>query len=72
MFDSNGNLLRSFGHRGENPGEFYYPNGIAIDKDRNNGVTIGYRSLVGRGGTSVLLAAWEASIVSSSVLGVYP
>ena len=35
MFDSNGNFLRSFGHRGENPGEFYDPNGIAIDKDRN-------------------------------------
>ena len=35
MFDSNSNFLRSFGHRGENPGEFYYPNGIAIDKDRN-------------------------------------
>ena len=34
MFDSNGTFLRSFGHKGENAGEFIYPNGIAIDNDK--------------------------------------
>ena len=32
VFDSNGTLLRSFGHK--NDGEFKYPAGIAINKDR--------------------------------------
>ena len=35
VFDSNGTFLRSFGHKGENAGEFKYPFGIAINKDRN-------------------------------------
>ena len=34
MFESNGTFLRSFGHKGENDGEFKHPFGIAIDKDR--------------------------------------
>ena len=34
VFDSNGTFLRSFGHKGENAGEFNCPFGIAIDKDR--------------------------------------
>ena len=35
VFDSNGTFLRSFGHKGENSGEFKNPTGITIDKDRN-------------------------------------
>ena len=35
MFDSNGTFLRSFGHAGEDAGDFNFPVGIAINKDRN-------------------------------------
>ena len=35
VFDSNGTFLRSFGHEGEDAGEFNFPVGIAINKDRN-------------------------------------
>ena len=52
MFDSNSNFLRSFDHRGENPGEFYYPNAIAIDKDRNIFISE-------RGNHRVQIFSWE-------------
>ena len=35
VFDSNGTLLSSFSHKGENAGELKSPTGVAIDKDRN-------------------------------------
>ena len=36
IFNSNGNLLRSFGRQGNNRGEFICPCGIAFDKDFNH------------------------------------
>ena len=33
MFTSEGQFLRSFGTKGDGPGQFYYPYGIAVDRD---------------------------------------
>jgi len=35
IYDTHHNLLKSFGCKGKNPGEFHYPRGIAIDREEN-------------------------------------
>ena len=43
VFNSNGALLRSFGREGNRPGEFSYPRGIAVDKDKKIFVSDNHR-----------------------------
>ena len=73
---SNSTFLRSFGRQGKNAGEFgRILQELPLIKIEifwfQSIITIEYRSLVGRGSTWVHLAAKEALIVSSFILGVY-
>ena len=59
VFDSNGTLLRSFGHKGENDGEFNYrPTGIAINQDRQIFVA-------DRGNHRIQIFSWEGRHLGS-------
>ncbi len=35
IYDANHNLINSFGCKGNNPGEFHYPKGVALDVENN-------------------------------------
>ena len=59
VFDRNGTLLRSFGHKGENDGEFNYrPTGIAINQDRQIFVA-------DRGNHRIQIFSWEGRHLGS-------
>ena len=48
-FDSNGTFITKWGSHGSGDGQFYYPNGVAVDSSGNvyvaDGVIIAFRSL---------------------------
>ena len=56
VFNSNGALLRSFGREGTRPGEFSYPRGIAVDKDKKIFVSDNHR---------VQIFSWEGRYLGS-------
>ena len=56
VFNSNGTLLRSFGRQGNHPGEFSYPRGIAVDKDKKIFVSDNHR---------VQIFSWEGRYLDS-------
>ena len=57
VFDSEGTFLRSFGHEGNNAGEFKSPTGIAIDKDRQ--IFVAQRS------HRIQIFSWEGRLLGS-------
>ena len=56
VFNSNGTLLRSFGREGNQPGEFFRPRGIAVDKDKKIFVSDNHR---------VQIFSWEGRYLGS-------
>ena len=56
VFDSYGTFLRSFGCKGNHPGEFSSPRGIAIDKDRKIFVSDNHK---------VQIYSWEGEYLGS-------